>query len=80
MLVLHILLKFLLDLSLVISIPIVLIVIILQDGEHVSFQGPAVARLRVRRETPLRVALEGETFGFIQLLKLFVNDREVLPL
>jgi hypothetical protein len=48
MLQLHLLLKFLLDLSLVITFFIVLIVfIIIKVGEKVSFKGPIVARLLV---------------------------------
>ena len=47
-LLLHLLLKFLLDLSLVITFFIVLIVfIIIKAGEKVSFKGPIVARLLV---------------------------------
>ena len=48
MLLLHLLLKFFLNLSLVISIFIVLIVfVIIKAGEKVGFQGSVVARLRI---------------------------------
>jgi hypothetical protein len=76
MLLLHLLLKFLLDLSLVITFFIVLIVfIIIKAGEKVSFKGPIVARLLVWGEAALSVALVGEKFGFLQLLQLFVHGR-----
>jgi len=82
MLVLDFLLKFLLDLFLAISIVIVLIVvIILKAGEKFGFQGSVVARLGVRGEAALSVALLGQDCSFLQLLQLFfVHDREVLPL
>ena len=86
------LLKFLLlllnDVTVVISILIVLllllIVIILNvvPCEPVGFLVPLLARLlvQVKGEILLRVALEGETFGFLQLLKLFDECRDVFPL
>lgn len=81
-LVLDFLLKFLHDLFLAISIVIVLIVVIvLKAGEKFSFQGSIVARLGVRWEAALRVALLGQNCGFLQLLQLFfIQDREVLSL
>jgi hypothetical protein len=82
MLVLDFLLKLLLDLFLAISIVIVIvIVIILKTGEKFWFQGSVVARLGVRGEAALSVALLGQNCGFLQLLQLFfIHDREVLPL